>query len=94
MEISEFTGDGMSVIKTTHSPGDPCGFAYRRRRIDVTISGRDGPHSHRAQPAALRPALDVAGGRHGEQPHGRQDDRPVRAFPLHIITGTKGGHAG
>ena len=43
MEISEFTGDGMSVIKTTHSPGDPCGFAYRRRRIDVTIPAETDP---------------------------------------------------
>ena len=43
MEISEFTGDGMRVIKAKHSPGDPCGFAYRRRRIDVTIPAETDP---------------------------------------------------
>ena len=43
MEISEFTGDGMPVIKTKHSPGDPSGFAYRRRRIDVTIPAETDP---------------------------------------------------
>ena len=43
MEISEFTGDGMRVIKTNHPPEDPCGFAYRRRRIDVTIPAETDP---------------------------------------------------
>lgn len=43
MEISEFTGDGMRVIKTKHAPGDACGYAYRRRRIDVTIPAETDP---------------------------------------------------
>ncbi len=43
MEISEFTGDGMRVIKTKGSPGETCGYAYRRRRIDVTIPAETDP---------------------------------------------------
>ena len=37
MEVSEFTGDSMKVIKTHYSVNDHCGYAYQRRRIDVTI---------------------------------------------------------
>lgn len=43
MEISEFTGDGMRVIKTKTVPGEACGYAYRRRRIDVTIPAETDP---------------------------------------------------
>ena len=37
MEVSDFTGDAMKVIKTNHASDDQCGYAYQRRRIDVTI---------------------------------------------------------
>ena len=37
MELSEFTGDSMKVIKTHHAETEQCGYAYQRRRIDVTI---------------------------------------------------------
>lgn len=37
MELSEFTGDSMKVIKTHDADSEPCGYAYQRRRIDVTI---------------------------------------------------------
>ena len=37
MEISDFTGDSMRVIKINHADHDQCGYAYQRRRIDVTI---------------------------------------------------------
>ena len=43
MEVSEFTGDGMRVIKTKAAPGESCGYAYRRRRIDVTIPAETDP---------------------------------------------------
>ena len=43
MEISEFTGDGMRVIKTKAAPGESCGYAYRRRRIDVTVPAETDP---------------------------------------------------
>ena len=43
MEISEFTGDGMRVIKTNGAPEESCGYAYRRRRIDVTIPAETDP---------------------------------------------------
>ena len=43
MEISEFTGDGMKVIKTKQGPGDSCSYAYLRRRIDVTIPAETDP---------------------------------------------------
>lgn len=43
MEISEFTGDGMRVVKTKAAPGESCGYAYRRRRIDVTIPAETDP---------------------------------------------------
>jgi len=43
MEISDFTGDAMKVIKTTHADGDECGYAYQRRRIDVTIPAETEP---------------------------------------------------
>lgn len=43
MEITEFTGDGMRVIKTKAAPGESCGYAYRRRRIDVTIPAETDP---------------------------------------------------
>ena len=43
MEISEFTGDGMRVIKTKTAPGESCGYAYRRRRIDVTVPAETEP---------------------------------------------------
>ena len=37
MEVVEFTGDAMKVIKTNHADSEQCGYAYQRRRIDVTI---------------------------------------------------------
>ena len=37
MDISDFTGDAMKVIKTNQAGDDQCGYAYQRRRIDVTI---------------------------------------------------------
>ena len=37
MEVSDFTGDAMKVIKKNHTDGEQCGYAYQRRRIDVTI---------------------------------------------------------
>ena len=43
MEITEFTGDGMRVIKTKAAPGESCGYAYRRRRIDVTVPAETDP---------------------------------------------------
>ena len=43
MDITEFTGDGMRVIKTKAAPGETCGYAYRRRRIDVTIPAETDP---------------------------------------------------
>jgi len=43
LEISEFTGDAMKVIKTTKADGDECGYAYQRRRIDVTIPAETDP---------------------------------------------------
>ena len=43
MDITEFTGDGMRVIKTKPAPGEVCGYAYRRRRIDVTIPAETDP---------------------------------------------------
>lgn len=43
MDISEFTGDGMRVIKAKPSAGESCGYAYRRRRIDVTIPAETDP---------------------------------------------------
>ena len=43
MDITEFTGDGMRVVKTKAAPGESCGYAYRRRRIDVTIPAETDP---------------------------------------------------
>ncbi len=43
MEISEFTGDGMRVVKTKATADEACGYAYRRRRIDVTIPAETDP---------------------------------------------------
>ncbi len=43
MEVSEFTGDGMRVVKASGGPGEACGYAYRRRRIDVTIPAETDP---------------------------------------------------
>jgi len=43
MQISEFTGDAMKVIKTRSASGEPCGYAYQRRRIDVTIPAETDP---------------------------------------------------
>ena len=43
MDVSDFTGDGMKVIKTTHADGEQCGYAYQRRRIDVTIPAETDP---------------------------------------------------
>ena len=37
MELSDFTGDSMKVIKTHSAGNEQCGYAYQRRRIDVTI---------------------------------------------------------
>ena len=37
MELSDFTGDSMKVIKTYSAGNEQCGYAYQRRRIDVTI---------------------------------------------------------
>ena len=37
MEVSDFTGDAMKVIKTNHENDEECSYAYQRRRIDVTI---------------------------------------------------------
>ncbi len=43
MEVSDFTGDGMQVIKTNHADSEQCGYAYQRRRIDVTIPAETDP---------------------------------------------------
>ncbi len=43
MEVSEFTGDAMKVIKTNHTNEEQCGYAYQRRRIDVTIPAETEP---------------------------------------------------
>ena len=37
MELSDFTGDSMKVIRTHPADDEQCGYAYQRRRIDVTI---------------------------------------------------------
>ena len=83
MEISDFTGDAMKVIKTNHSDDNQCGYAYQRRRIDVTIPAEtDLIPLHRSQLVYVLPTplLD------GEWVSNRADAKMIELLDLSPCT--------
>ena len=84
MEVSEFTGDAMKVIKTKHADGEQCSYAYQRRRIDVTIPAETNPVPlDRSQLVYVLPSLLLA----GEWVSNRTDAKMIELSELSPYTG-------